>query len=75
MRPESSPSWVRWFRYARQLILFLMGLIVMAVGLLDRNARLLVVGMITAGVLPLDDVMRMFARPRRTEPEAQPDVS
>lgn len=52
-----------------------MGLIVMAVGLLDRNARLLVVGMITAGVLPLDDVMRMFARPRRTEPEAQPDVS
>lgn len=71
------PRWERLFRCLRRVVLFLLGVIVILDGLAQSNARLLVVGLILAGVLPLDDVLRMFARrPNRDdEDEGEADVT
>lgn len=71
------PRWERLFRCLRRVVLFLLGVIVILDGLAKSNARLLVVGLILAGVLPLDDVLRMFARhPHRDdEDEGEADVT
>jgi len=54
------------FRLVRQIVVFLMGVVTMLVGLFTSNdtVTLLIIGMIMAGVLPLDNFLGLFGRRR-----------
>lgn len=65
-----SPDPVNRFRLARQVILFLLGVVVIIDGIFASNTPVpeIVTGLVLLGLVPIDDLMSRIPRPPRESP-------